>query len=89
MNVHFNNIVTAHSSAGTGFQVMVFRTNLRLKKDIRQISPVFNRETGILRWNIDTQDIDHVLRIETDRLTMQEVIALVTGVGYCCEELPD
>jgi hypothetical protein len=89
MNVHFNNIVTTHSSAGTGFQVMVFSTNLRLKKDIRQISPVFDRTAGILRWNIDTQDIDHVLRIETDRLTIQEVIALVTGAGYCCEELPD
>jgi hypothetical protein len=89
MNVHFNNIIPTHSSNGTGFQVMVFRTNLRLKKDIRQISPVFDREAGILRWNIDTQDIDHVLRIETNRLTVEEVIALVTGAGYCCEELPD
>ena len=89
MNVHLNNMITTKTSAGTGLQVLVFRTNLRLKKDIRQISPVFNREAGILRWNIDTHDIDNVLRIETNRLTEENVIALVKGAGYCCEALPD
>jgi hypothetical protein len=89
MNVHLSNTFCADTPAVTGLRVLVFKTNLRFKKDIRLISPVFNREAGILRWNVDTRDVDKVLRIETNGLTEKEVIALVTGAGYCCEELPD
>ena len=89
MNVHFNNIILTGSSASSELQVLVFKTNLRLKKDLRLISPVLDKMAGILRWNVDQQDIDHVLRIETLCLQEQEIIALVTGAGYCCEQLPD
>lgn len=77
------------SSPRTVANVLVFKTNLQLKKDLRLISPVLNKEPGILRWNVDQQDVDNVLRIETQCLQEQEVIALVTGAGYCCEQLPD
>lgn len=90
MNVHFNNINNAHSSSRTaGMQVLVFKTNLRFKKDLRQVSPVLNNEPGILKWNVDLADVDKVLRIETTRLTEQDVITLVTDAGYCCVALPD
>ena len=89
MNVHLNNIITTHSSAGTALQVLVFKTNLRFKKDLLQIGVLFSQEPGILRWNVDRWDVDKVLRIETNRLSVQDVIALVTGAGYCCSALPD
>jgi hypothetical protein len=89
MNVHLNNIMLTQSSSRTVVKVLVFRTSLRLKKDLRLISPVLDKEPGILRWNVDQQDVDHVLRIETQCLQEQEVIDLVTGAGYCCEQLPD
>jgi hypothetical protein len=89
MNVHFNNIIHSQSSAISGLQVLVFKTNLRLKRDLRLISPVLNAATGILRWNVDQHDIDNVLRVETHRLQEQEIIVLVTGAGYYCEQLPD
>lgn len=89
MNVHLNNINNTHPSTGAERRVLVFKTNLRLKKDIRQVGALLDREPGMLRWNVDTADIDKVLRIETTRLTEEEVIALVTGAGYCCSVLPD
>lgn len=89
MNVHLNNIIHAQPSTGTGLQILVFKTNLRFKKDIRLIGALLEQEPGILRWNVDSWDVDKVLRIETDRLSVQEVIALVTGAGYCCSVLPD
>lgn len=89
MNVHLNNMIHSHSSTRTILQILVFKTNLRFKKDVRQMGTVLDREPGVLRWNVDIGDIDKVLRIETTRLSVQEVIALVTGAGYCCEELPD
>lgn len=89
MNVHLNNIVHTHPSTGTGLQVLVFKTNLHFKKDIRLVGAILAREPAILRWNVDIWDVDKVLRIETTRLSVQEVIALVTGAGYCCSVLPD
>lgn len=89
MNVHLNNIVNTHPSIGAGLQVLVFKTNLRFKKDIRLVGAILALEPAILRWNVDIWDVDKVLRIETTRLSVQEVIALVTGAGYCCSVLPD
>jgi hypothetical protein len=89
MNVHLNNINPTHPSTGTESQVLVFKTNLRFKKDVRQVGILLGQEPGILRWNVDLWDVDKVLRIETTRLSVQEVIALVTGAGYCCSDLPD
>jgi hypothetical protein len=90
MNVHLKNIpVTRPSFREMAIQVLVFKTNLQFKKDINRLSPILNNTTGILRWNVDRDDIDNVLRIETKHLSAQEIIHLVTNAGYFCEELPD
>lgn len=90
MNVHFENITTIQSSKREKDpQVLVFKTNLQYKKDINQLAPVLNIFRGILRWNVDMNDIDKVLRIETKQLVAQDIIRLVRGAGYFCEELPD
>jgi len=69
--------------------VLVFKTNLQFKKDVNRLSPVLGNVADIIRWNVDREDIDKVLRIETRVLTAQEIIRLVNNAGYFCEELPD
>jgi hypothetical protein len=90
MNVHFmNTIIKPPSYRQQSMQVLVFKTNLQSKKDILRISPLMGNTPGIIKWNVDQQDIDHVLRIETAWLSPEEIIGIVTGAGYLCEELPD
>lgn len=84
-----NTIVKPTSYLKQSLQVLVFKTNLQSKKDILHISPLMGDTPGILKWNVDQQDIDNVLRIETDWLLPEDIIRLVTNVGYLCEELPD
>ena len=72
-----------------GLAILVFRTNIRFKKDLRQVSPVLDKEPGIRRWNVDREDTDKVLRIESLHLQPEEVIHLITRAGYFCEELPE
>ncbi|MFZ6013952.1 MAG: hypothetical protein ACOYXT_26670 [Bacteroidota bacterium] len=69
--------------------VMVFRTNIKLEADLKKIAPVLNEDNRIKKWNVDWQDIDHVLRIESDQLDAMDVIKLIQRTGYRCEELPD
>jgi hypothetical protein len=70
-------------------RVLVFRTNLKHQKDLLIIAPVLNALAAIQRWNVDQEDVDNVLRIETRSLDNGVVIDLLNKVGYFCEELPD
>jgi len=83
-----NNIKLA-SYAKRTLRVLVFKTNLVSAKDIHRISPLMGDTPGILRWNVDEHDIDNVLRIETSWLLPGDIIRVLTGAGYICEELPD
>jgi hypothetical protein len=74
---------------GMAIYVLVFKTNLQFKKDMLRVQPVLNNLPGILRWNVDRDDIDNVLRIETTHLLPQHIINVLTNAGYYCEELPD
>ena len=92
MNVHLKNkniTGVRPSFREMAVTVLVFKTNLQFKKDVNRLSPVLSKISGILRWNVDREDIDKVLRIETRVLTAQEIIRLVNNAGYFCEELPD
>jgi hypothetical protein len=91
MNVHFKNINPVLSSVlkKRPVRILVFKTNLRYKKDIRHIEPLLDRHPDIMCWNVDRYDIDNILRIETMHVQPYEIIRLVTKAGYFCEELPD
>jgi hypothetical protein len=90
MNVHFKDLEPVRSSErGKRVQVLVFKTNLRFRTRVKQLAPILNAAGGIIRWNVDHADIDNVLRIETIQQSAEDIIRMVTGAGYLCEELPD
>jgi hypothetical protein len=70
-------------------EILVFKTNLLKEGDIEKVAVLLNAHIGIRQWNIDQNDIDHVLRIEGDHVMPDEVINIVKGSGFTCEELPD
>ena len=69
-------------------EILVFRTNITLPFDERKLA-FLNKVQGVKSWNIDLQDIDHVLRIESDDVSASETIYLMNKAGFLCEELPD
>jgi hypothetical protein len=70
-------------------EILVFKTNLLNENDIEKVALLLNTHIGIRQWNIDQHDIDHVLRIEGDHLLPADVINILQGAGFICEELPD
>jgi hypothetical protein len=69
--------------------VLVFKTNIQHATDVAAVAPVLAQEQDVLRWHIDTQDIDNVLRIETLALPAHYIEYLMQQAGYQCQELPD
>jgi len=70
-------------------EILIFKTNLRNKKNIRDIIPHLNKLGNIERWNVDFHDKDKVLRIVGNDLSPRLVEHTLKNVGYECEELPD
>ena len=69
--------------------ILVFKTNIRFKKHLNEIVPYLNSTAGILRWNVDFQDKDKILRIEASDLHPQFIETVLQRAGYFCEELKD
>jgi len=65
--------------------ILVFKTDINTEAR-RELVGEFFKSKGIA-WNVDLQDIDCVLRIETSRFSAEELIAMVNELGYFCQEL--
>lgn len=70
-------------------EVLVFKTNVRLKKHIMEIADRLDRFSDISRWNFDLQDKDRILRIEAYDLSPKIIENELQQAGYYCEELGD
>ena len=69
-------------------KLVILRTDIKTKKKVKLMKPVFNNHPIISRWSIDTEDIDNVLRIEAeDSLHVDDVKKLVVENGFYCEDL--
>ena len=69
--------------------LFIFGTNLQTEKDKQVISKVLNSNHEIARWNIDLEDIDSVLRIESQSLTPEQIIKIITEQDFKCSELSE
>jgi len=70
-------------------EILVFKTNIDNDADVRKVALLLDEEFKIRRWNIDRDDVDNVLRVESDQLEANAIIRLIQNAGFSCEELPD
>jgi hypothetical protein len=70
-------------------ELLIFKTNIRFKKDLNIVGPVLDQYEYIVKWNVDRQDSDKVLRVESTCGNPLEIITTIKAAGYHCEELPD
>lgn len=67
--------------------VLVFKTSLHNDTDVERIAPLLNGMRGVLEWNVALDDCDKVLRVVSSGISMHNIMALLHGAGYSCEEL--
>ncbi len=67
--------------------ILVFKTDIRTTADIEYVKETLDRHRGIRDWHVDTDDIDCVLRIVSDELSAEAILALISARGYQCTEL--
>jgi hypothetical protein len=70
-------------------EILVFKTNITNEEERSRLADLLSLYAHVIKWNIDIQDIDHVLRVEADGLRSSTIIELLHSAGFECEELPD
>ncbi len=73
----------------TTMHVLIFKTNIKLKQDLKKLQNFFSKYPFIIRWNVDRTDIDKVLRVEAVHQNTAEIMHIVHNAGFFCEELAD
>ena len=69
--------------------ILIFSTNIKTEKDKQLISKLLNTNPAIEQWNIDLEDIDSVLRIESKTLNATQIIKIITEQDFKCAELTE
>jgi len=69
--------------------VIIFKTNIETDQDLNKIALLLNTENRIRKWSVDREDIDHVLRIESEGVDENKIKQKVEYAGFLCEDLID
>jgi hypothetical protein len=67
--------------------IEVFKTNVSKTRQATKIIGLLQINFPDSTINFDLSDCDKVLRIESQRITPDEVIKTLTSNGFSCEEL--
>ncbi|MDB3906470.1 hypothetical protein N9355_03265 [Crocinitomicaceae bacterium] len=69
--------------------VHIFRTELHGADCISKLTEVMSSHPKITRWHLDLEDVDNVLKVETESLSEACIISLAKEKQIVCEVLPD
>ena len=64
-----------------------FKTNINCSNCVAKVTPFLNKKEGIQSWNVDTENPDKILTVETDELSAEDVIKVIKRTGFEAEEI--
>jgi hypothetical protein len=67
--------------------IFVFKTSVKTKTQVKKLKPHIDQRLPKAKWNFDLEDIDKVLRIDSEENIGLIVIDLLNIHNHSCEEL--
>ena len=59
-----------------------FKTNIQCGNCLSKVSPKLNEQSGIHTWQVDLQDPDRTLTVDTDALNPEDIQKAVLKAGF-------
>ena len=59
-----------------------FKTNINCTGCLSKVSPLLNQESEIKAWNVDLDNENKILTVETLALTAEEIKLIVAKAGF-------
>lgn len=70
--------------------LFILKTNVETEEKVTVLAPVFDSHPQIYRWSFDLEDVDNVLKLETNNgFSEKDVLELLSSNGFKAEELAD
>lgn len=68
-------------------EILIFRTSVTNKQDIKRIKKLFTRYSQINEWNVDLEDWEKILRIECKDMKVADIIDGLKSIKIYASEL--
>lgn len=77
-----------HNNYRLKTKLLILKTNINTSKKVRTLEDYFNTKSSILKWSIDLEDIDNVLKIRANKnLSENDIINQIKTLGFDCKDL--
>ena len=67
--------------------IHIFKTNINTLEQIRKADSFLSKHSKIKKWNIDFEDCDKILKIESSQLETSDIIGSLKPFNIYCEAL--
>lgn len=64
-----------------------FKTNINCGGCVAKVNPLLNENPDVKEWNVDTNNPNKVLTVQTDNLGEEDIKGLVQKAGFKAENL--
>ena len=59
-----------------------FKTTINCGNCVRTVTPFLNELEGIKSWNVDTENPNKILSVETDSLEAEIIVETIEDLGF-------
>jgi len=66
-------------------EIFKFKTNVKCGGCIATVTPHLNQVKGIVSWNVDTNNPDKIMTVETEEISPEEITSVMKTAGYQAE----
>jgi hypothetical protein len=70
-------------------EILVFKTDIADTRQVNGIIPHLEQLEGIVRWNVDLDDCDKILRVVSRNVSPRIIEQHLAQAGHYCCELED
>ena len=67
--------------------VAIFKTSIGSKHDLRRVAPFLNTLIADIRWTVDIEDCDRILRVESGVDKADQIALVLSSHGFLCINL--
>ena len=67
--------------------ILIFRTSIEKKQELKKIEKLFTQYPQIHVWNVDLEDWEKILRIECQGITPTDISDALSTIDICATEL--
>jgi hypothetical protein len=67
--------------------IFVFKTSVRTKLQVRKLKPHIDKRLPMAKCNFDLEDVDNILRVDSDENVVLIIKDLLSNHNHSCEEL--